>query len=70
MPLMDGIQATAAIRTLQQQQGSRRVPIIAMTAYAMKGDQERCLAADMDAYLAKPINRRELVELVERLANG
>jgi len=68
MPVLDGFQATIAIRGLQQQT-NRRVPIIAMTAYAMKGDQERCLAAGMDAYLSKPISSRELVEVVERLAD-
>jgi signal transduction histidine kinase/CheY-like chemotaxis protein len=66
MPVMDGFQATAAIRSLEN--GNGRAPIIAMTAHAMKGDLERCLEAGMDAYLAKPINRRELIEVVERLA--
>jgi PAS domain S-box-containing protein len=47
---------------------SRRVPIIAMTAHAMKGDRDRCLAAGMDGYLAKPINAREMIGLVESLA--
>jgi CheY-like chemotaxis protein len=63
MPGMDGLEAAAAIR----QRGSR-VPIIAMTAHAMKGDRERCLAAGMDGYLSKPVNAREMIGLVESLA--
>ena len=61
MPDMDGLEATEIIR--QQEQGSdRRVPIIAMTAHAMKGDRERCLEAGMDGYLAKPIRATALFE--------
>jgi signal transduction histidine kinase/ActR/RegA family two-component response regulator len=66
MPIMDGFQATAAIRPLDAPKC--HVPIIAMTAHALKGDQERCLAAGMDAYISKPINSRELIDLVERMA--
>jgi signal transduction histidine kinase/CheY-like chemotaxis protein len=66
MPEMGGFEATAEIRAGERRTG-RRLPIVAMTAHAMKGDRERCLAADMDGYIAKPINRKELVELVERL---
>jgi signal transduction histidine kinase/ActR/RegA family two-component response regulator len=69
MPVMDGLEATEAIQELQHDRPAR-VPIIAMTAHALKRDQERCLAAGMDAYLAKPVSSRELVELVERLATG
>jgi CheY-like chemotaxis protein len=61
MPRVDGFQATAAIRQLP---GRASVPIIALTAHAMSGDRERCLAAGMTDYLTKPLNVRELVEVV------
>jgi CheY-like chemotaxis protein len=69
MPDMDGLEATARIRE-GEQGGSRHVPIIAMTAHAMKGDCERCLQAGMDAYLAKPIQPQELFETIGRLLPG
>ena len=67
MPEMDGFEATAAIRVREQSTG-RHLPIIAMTAYAMRGDQERCLAAGMDGYIAKPIKAQELIALLERFS--
>jgi CheY-like chemotaxis protein len=59
MPELDGFQATAAIREREQKAGTH-TPIVAMTAHAMKGDREKCLAAGMDGYVAKPIRFREL----------
>ena len=67
MPEMDGGAATAAIRAKEQTTGGH-VPIIAMTAYAMKGDRERCLEAGMDGYIAKPFHAKELYAAVEQVA--
>jgi CheY-like chemotaxis protein len=64
MPEMDGFEATAAIREREKATGTHLL-IIAMTAYAMKGDRERCLAAGMDSYLSKPIQAKELFEAIE-----
>jgi signal transduction histidine kinase/CheY-like chemotaxis protein len=64
MPEMDGLQATAAIRSRELATGGH-LPIIAMTASAMKGDRERCLAAGMDGYVAKPVRPGDLFEAIE-----
>ena len=66
MPGMNGLEATAAIR--KREDGRSRVPIVAMTAHAMRGDREQCLAAGMDGYLSKPINAQEMIASVETLA--
>jgi len=65
MPEMDGTEATAAIREREETCG-RHVPIIAMTAHAMRGDKERCLASGMDGYVSKPIHKAELFAEIER----
>jgi PAS domain S-box-containing protein len=64
MPEMDGFEATAAIREREKHNGTH-IPIIALTAHAMKGDRERCLAAGMDGYLSKPIRSQELDAMLE-----
>jgi CheY-like chemotaxis protein len=69
MPEMDGLAATAAIREREAARpGAGRLPIVALTAFAMKGDRERCLAADMDDYLSKPIRRDQLAAVLARFA--
>jgi signal transduction histidine kinase/ActR/RegA family two-component response regulator len=69
MPEMDGFQATAIIRAGERNTGNH-LPIIAMTAHAMKGDRERCLAAGMDSYLAKPITAPELIKVLEKFSDA
>jgi signal transduction histidine kinase/ActR/RegA family two-component response regulator len=69
MPEMDGMEATAVIRE-KESGGGTHVPIIAMTAHAMKGDAELCLAAGMDGYLAKPINFAELYHTLDSIAGA
>jgi PAS domain S-box-containing protein len=65
MPEMDGLEATSHIRAMETKLG-RRVPIIAMTARAMKGDRELCLDAGMDGYVSKPVRQRELYEAIAK----
>ena len=64
MPELDGFEATRRIR--RQERGSRHLPVIAVTAHAIKGDRERCLEAGMDDYLAKPFRVEQLSALLER----
>jgi two-component system sensor histidine kinase/response regulator len=66
MPEMDGFEATAVIRRPDSPVLNHDIPIIAMTAYAMKGDREKCIAAGMNDYLAKPIQAEKLAEALER----
>ena len=64
LPKMNGLEAT---RKLRQLPDSSHTPIIAITAYAMKGDREKLLAAGCDAYLSKPINTRELPKVISEM---
>jgi two-component system, sensor histidine kinase and response regulator len=66
MPEMDGLTATAKIREQEKKSGAH-IPIIAMTAHAMKGDRERCLDSGMDAYLAKPITSEQIADVLDKL---
>jgi len=65
MPEMDGLEATRIIRKLWPDDGLK---IIAITAYALKGDREKCLEAGMDDYIAKPVQRDELAKVLMRCA--
>ena len=69
MPTMDGFEATAAIRKEEESTGGH-LPIIAMTAHAMEGDRERCLAAGMDGYISKPVRAQELMDALAKLDNS
>jgi len=70
MPEMDGYEATRLIRDASTPVLNHGIPIIAMTAHAMKGDRDKCLAAGMDDYVAKPVDRKELAETIERQLGG
>jgi len=69
MPDLDGFEATQIIRAREKDCG-RHIPIVAMTAHAMKGDKGKCLAAGMDDYVSKPINRDELFSVIEKFAKS
>jgi len=66
MPVMGGLEATQAIRAEEARTGGH-IPIVALTAHAMTGDRERCLAAGTDAYVSKPISAQELFETIDRM---
>ncbi len=69
MPVMDGLEATAAIRRAEETSGNH-IPIIAMTAHAMTGDRQRFLKAGMDGYVSKPIHARELLEAIDSVLSA
>jgi CheY-like chemotaxis protein len=68
MPDSDGIAAARAIRTLEAERGTRRVPIFALTANAFEESRASSLAAGMDGFLTKPLERRQLIEILARVA--
>ncbi|KAB0640012.1 hybrid sensor histidine kinase/response regulator [Burkholderia stagnalis] len=70
MPLMDGFEATQWLRLREAETGAARLPVIALTANAISGDRERCLAAGMDDYLSKPFSRDALLQMLARFARG
>ena len=69
MPVLDGFEATVAIRAKERTTGTH-IPIVAMTAHAMKGDSDRCLAAGMDGYISKPVQPKELYDAIDGMISG
>ncbi len=69
MPEMDGMEATTALREKEKKSGTHQM-VIALTAYAMKGDREKCLAAGMDGYISKPIRSQELDDMLDSFVAG
>ncbi|MCP4149297.1 MAG: response regulator, partial [bacterium] len=67
MPEMDGTEATVEIRKIEKKSGAKRIPIVALTAHAMKGDKERFLEAGMDSHVSKPLKQLKLIETIETL---
>lgn len=70
MPGLNGMQTTRAIRSGKAGADRSRIPVVALTAHAMTGDRERFLRAGMDHYLSKPLERRELQQIILRLSRG
>jgi osomolarity two-component system sensor histidine kinase NIK1 len=68
MPVMGGFEATGRIREYEKQHGLSRTPIIALTAHAMLGDREKCIQAQMDEYLAKPLKQNQMMQTILKCA--
>jgi HPt (histidine-containing phosphotransfer) domain-containing protein len=66
MPVMDGFEATRELRRMEQEQGLARLPVVALTANAMQGERDKCLAVGMDDYVSKPVSAERLREVLER----
>jgi CheY-like chemotaxis protein len=64
MPIMDGFEATELIRKTEK--GNARTPVIAVTAHAMTGDREKCMAAGMNDYISKPVRKSRIIEILEK----
>jgi CheY-like chemotaxis protein len=64
MPVMDGLAATRAIREIERERGVAPAPIVALTAHAMAGDEQRCMEAGCTRYLVKPVRRRDVLRLI------
>ena len=69
MPIMGGLEATRIIRQLEKSTGEH-IPIVAMTAHALKGDRERCLMAGMDGYISKPVSAEELLSIIGKISSN
>lgn len=68
MPIMGGFEATGKIREYERSMGTHRTPIIALTAHAMMGDREKCIQAQMDEYLSKPLQQNQLIQTILKCA--
>jgi CheY-like chemotaxis protein len=68
MPVMDGFEATKRIRDVEKNMG-KKTPVIAMTAFAMKSDKDKCIEAGMDDYISKPVDMNKLKEALEKWTN-
>src|SRR6185312_11082739 len=68
MPNVDGLEAAQQIRTIESERGSPRTPIVALTANAFAEDREACLAAGMDGFLVKPLDRERLAAALDKVA--
>ena len=66
MPEKDGFEATKLIRQLELRKEFSRIPIVAFTAYAMKGDDRKCYAAGMDDYIKKPVKKQDIIDILEK----
>jgi CheY-like chemotaxis protein len=67
MPNLGGLEAATEIRKIEASTGTRRIPILALTAHAMPGDRERCLEAGMDDYISKPLRSKDLLAKIASL---
>ncbi len=67
MPEMDGYEATGIIREREKKTTKKHIPVVALTAHVMKGDRERCISAGMDEYLSKPLKKKEVLNLIDKL---
>ena len=70
MPIMDGFEATKKVREYERQKQLKRIPIVALTANAMKGDRERCIEAGMDDYLSKPVRQKDFAGMIRKWLGG
>jgi CheY-like chemotaxis protein len=68
MPEMDGLESTRAIRKFEKEKNMPKVPIVAMTGQAMEGDREKCLETGMDDYIIKPINKENVLRIIQEWA--
>lgn len=68
MPIMGGFEATAKIREYERENSLSRTPIIALTAHAMLGDREKCIQAQMDEYLSKPLKQNQMIQTILKCA--